>query len=83
MNFLMPHSPKQEISINKNGVLNNLSFVLKDMCKIKGLKTSCGNPDFYVKCSIAEDHAPFLNELLKKNKRLIVNKYCINICPVL
>jgi uncharacterized membrane protein YgaE (UPF0421/DUF939 family) len=40
MNFLMPHSPKQEISINKNGVLNNLSFVLKDMCKIKGLKTS-------------------------------------------
>ena len=64
MNFLMPHSPKQEISINKNGVLNNLSFVLKDMCKIKGLKTSCGNPDFYVKCSIAEDHAPFLNELL-------------------
>ena len=64
MNFLMPHSPKQEISINKNGVLNNLSFVLKDMCKIKGLKTSCGNPDFYVKCSIAKDHAPFLNELL-------------------
>lgn len=64
MNFLMPHSPKQEISINKNGVLNNLSFVLKDMCKIKGLKTSCGNPDFYVNCSIAEDHAPFLNELL-------------------
>lgn len=64
MNFLMPHSPKQEISINKNGELNNLSFVLKDMCKIKGLKTSCGNPDFYHKCSIAEDHAPFLNELL-------------------
>ena len=65
MNFLMPHSPKQEISINKNGVLNNLSFVLKDMCKVKGLKTSCGNPDFYDKCSIAKDHAPFLNELLK------------------
>ena len=64
MNFLMPHSPKQEIAINKNGVLNNLSFVLKDMCKIKGLKSSCGNPDFYVKCSIAKDHAPFLNELL-------------------
>ena len=64
MNFLMPHSPKREISINKNGVLNNLSFVLKDMCKIKGLKTSCGNPDFYVKCYNAEDHAPFLNELL-------------------
>lgn len=65
MNFLMPHSPKQEISINKNGVLNNLSFVLKDMCKVKGLKTSCGNPDFYDKCSIAKDHALFLNELLK------------------
>ena len=57
MNFLMPHSPEEDIKIKKDGILSGLNFVLKDMCKVKNLKTSCGNPDFYSKCEIAKNHA--------------------------
>ena len=70
MNFLMPHSPVNEIKINKDGILSGLNFVLKDMCKVKNLKTSCGNPDFYAKCEIAEKHAPFLYDLLNNGATL-------------
>ena len=70
MNFLMPHSPAEDIKINKDGILNGLNFVLKDMCKVKDFKTSCGNPDFYSKCEIAENHAPFLYELLNNGATL-------------
>jgi len=70
MNFLMPHSPKMDIQINKNGLLSNLNFVVKDMCKIKGHKTSCGNPDFYQKCQLAYDYAPFLKNILNAGATL-------------
>ena len=70
MNFLMPHSPAEDIKIKKDGILNDLNFVLKDMCKVKDFKTSCGNPDFYSKCEIAENHAPFLYELLNNGATL-------------
>ena len=66
MNFFMPHSPKKDISINNIGLLKNLKFVLKDMCEIKGLKTSCGNPDFYNLCKPASKHAPFLLNILNE-----------------
>ena len=66
MNFLMPHSPKGDIQINKTGLLSNLNFVVKDMCKIKNHKTSCGNPDFYQKCKVASDFAPFLKIFLRQ-----------------
>ena len=64
MNYLMPHSPNEDISINNNGNLYKLKFVLKDMCDVKNLKTSCGNPDFFQKCDFAKEHAPFLKDLL-------------------
>ena len=67
MNFLMPHSPAEDIKIKKDGILSGLNFVLKDMCKVKNLKTSCGNPDFYSKCEIAKNHAPFLYDLLNNH----------------
>ena len=70
MNFLMPHSPAEDIKIKKDGILNGLNFVLKDMCKVKDIKASCGNPDFYSKCEIAENHAPFLYELLNNGATL-------------
>ena len=70
MNFLMPHSPAEDIKIKKDGILNGLNFVLKDMCKVKDFKTSCGNPDFYSKCEIAKNHAPFLYELLNNGATL-------------
>ena len=70
MNFLMPHSPTEDIKIKKDGILSSLNFVLKDMCKVKDFKTSCGNPDFYSKCEIAENHAPFLYELLNNGATL-------------
>ena len=66
----MPHSPKMDIQINKNGLLSNLNFVVKDMCKIKGHKTSCGNPDFYQKCQLAYDYAPFLKNILNAGATL-------------
>ncbi len=66
----MPHSPKMDIQINKNGLLSNLDFVVKDMCKIKGHKTSCGNPDYYQKCQLAYDYAPFLKEILEAGATL-------------
>ena len=66
MNYLMPHSPKKDISLNECGLLSNLNFVLKDMCDVKNLKTSCGNPDFFKKCDFAKDYAPFLKDLLNE-----------------
>ena len=70
MNFLMPHSPKRDIQIYKTGLLSNLNFVVKDMCKIKNHKTSCGNPDFYQKCKVASDFAPFLKVILEEGATL-------------
>ena len=70
MNYLMPHSPKKDIYINEYGQLSNLKFVLKDMCDVKNLKTSCGNPDFFKKCDFANDHAPFLKDLLNEGSVL-------------
>ena len=66
MNYLMPHSPKKDISLNEYGLLSNLNFVLKDMCDVKNVKTSCGNPDFFKKCDFANDYAPFLKDLLNE-----------------
>ena len=66
MNYLMPHSPKNDIYLNEYGLLSNLKFVLKDMCDVKNLKTSCGNPDFFKKCDFANDYAPFLKDLLNE-----------------
>ena len=66
MNYKMPHSPKKDISLNEYGLLSNLNFVLKDMCDVKNLKTSCGNPDFFKKCDFANDYAPFLKDLLNE-----------------
>ena len=66
MNYLMPHSPKKDISLNEYGLLSNLNFVLKDMCDVKNFKTSCGNPDFFKKCDFANDYAPFLKDLLNE-----------------
>ena len=66
MNYLMPHSPKKDISLNEYGLLSDLNFVLKDMCDVKNLKTSCGNPDFFKKCDFAKDYAPFLKDLLNE-----------------
>ena len=34
------------------------------MCEIKNFKTSCGNPEFYENCKIADDYAPFLKNIL-------------------
>ncbi len=64
MNFLMPHSPKKTIRLSKKGILNGKTFLLKDMCDVRGLKCSCGNPDFYKKCTPAKDFAPFLKQIL-------------------
>ena len=66
MNYLMPHSPKKDISLNEYGLLSSLNFVLKDMCDVKNFKTSCGNPDFFKKCDFANDYAPFLKDLLNE-----------------
>ena len=66
MNYLMPHSPKKDISLNEYGLLSNLNFVIKDMCDVKNLKTSCGNPVFFKKCDFANGYAPFLKDLLNE-----------------
>ena len=62
MTYLVPHSPTNDIYKSKTGLLQNFQFVLKDMCKVKGLKTSCGNPDFYNQNTPARDNAIFLDE---------------------
>ena len=66
MNYLMPHSPINPIIESYNGRLKNLKFVLKDMCDIKNIKTSCGNPDFYKACEPAKKHAEFLSNILSE-----------------
>ena len=66
MNYLMPHSPINPIIESYNGNLKNLKFVLKDMCDVKNIKTSCGNPDFYKACEPAKKHAEFLSNILSE-----------------
>ena len=70
MSYLVPHSPKNSIFFNKTGSLKNLNFLVKDMCKVKYHRTSCGNPDFYQKCLPADDYAPFLKEILEAGATL-------------
>ena len=66
----MPHSPTRDIQTNKTGLLSKLNFVVKDMCKIKDYRTSCGNPDFYQKFQPADDLAPFLKKILEAGATL-------------
>ena len=66
----MPHSPIRDINLINLGPLSDLTFVVKDMCEIKGFKSSCGNPDFYEKCEVASDFAPFLKNILNKGATL-------------
>ena len=66
----MPHSPLRDINLISIGPLSDLTFVVKDMCEIKGFKSSCGNPDFYEKCLPADDFAPFLKDILNKGATL-------------
>ena len=70
MNYLMPHSPTRDIQITNTGLLSKLNFVVKDMCKIKNHRTSCGNPDFYAKCQPADDFSPFLKNILEAGATL-------------
>ena len=70
MTYLVPHSPPKKIILNSSGLLNELKFLVKDMCDIKGLKTSCGNPDFFNKCIPAKEYAPFLKGILNAGASL-------------
>ena len=66
MNFLAPHTPKDKIQTSHEGNLLNMKFLCKDMCHIKGFKTSCGNPDFYKHSKEAIENAPFLQKILNE-----------------
>ena len=66
MSYLVPHSPKQEIKITHNGLLKNKKFVVKDMCDIKDVRCSCGNPDFYNLNQPSKIYAPFLKKILNE-----------------
>ena len=66
MNFLTPHTPKDKIQTSHKGNLLNMKFLCKDMCHIKGFKTSCGNPDFYKHSTKAIENAPFLQKILNE-----------------
>ena len=66
MDFLAPHSPKNKIQTSYKGNLLNMRFLCKDMCQIKGFKTSCGNPDFYKHTAEATENAPFLEKILNE-----------------
>ena len=64
MSYLVSHSPKMDISLSSDGILLGMTFLCKDMCHIKGYKTSCGNPDFYKHSTKAKNYAPFLKKIL-------------------
>ena len=66
MNFLVPHTPKDKIQTSHEGSLLNMRFLCKDMCHVKGFKTSCGNPDFYKHSTKAIENAPFLQKILNE-----------------
>ena len=66
MDFLAPHSPKNKIQTSYKGNLLDMRFLCKDMCQIKGFKTSCGNPDFYKHSTKANENAPFLKKILNE-----------------
>ena len=66
MTYLVPHSPKKKICISNSGYLSGMTFLCKDMCDIKGFKSSCGNPDFYKHSKEALDYAPFLKKIMNE-----------------
>ena len=66
MDFLAPHSPKNKIQTSYKGNLLDMRFLCKDMCQIKGFKTSCGNPDFYKHSTKVNENAPFLQKILNE-----------------
>ena len=66
MDFLAPHSPKNKIQTSYKGNLLDMRFLCKDMCQIRGFKTSCGNPDFYKRTAEATENAPFLEKILNE-----------------
>jgi len=70
MNYMMPHSPKETIKLIDIGILKGKTFLVKDMCDVKGIRCSCGNPDFYKKCLPANDFAPFLKKILLEGASL-------------
>ena len=70
MNYMIHILLKETIKLIDNGILKGKKFLVKDMCDVKGLKCSCGNPDFYNKCLPAKDFAPFLKKILLEGASL-------------
>jgi amidase len=54
-----------------SGVLNGLTFSVKDVFDIKDYKSSAGNPDYLRTHGPSEENAPVINELLENGARLI------------
>jgi amidase len=53
------------------GILDNLTFAIKDVIDIKGQKTSCGNPTWLKHQNISEQHADCVKLLLENGSQCI------------
>ena len=55
---------KSHVMPTRKGILDNLTFAVKDVIDIKGQKTSCGNPTWLSHQLICEVHAICVEQLL-------------------
>jgi amidase len=67
---LMPHTPVAPIAGASGGPLAGLSFTVKDMFAVRGLKRSNGNADFYAQAEPAATNAAAVQSLLDASASL-------------
>lgn len=59
------------VNPTRKGILDNLTFAVKDVIDIKGQKTSCGNPTWLAQQLACEVHAICIEQLLASGARCI------------
>lgn len=74
--FCYPGSPfvpgsKKIIGPTATGVLDGLTFAVKDLIDVRGAKTGCGNPQWLYQTTTAEYSAPCVEALLQAGAQFI------------
>jgi amidase len=71
---------KVNVNPTRKGVLDNLTFAVKDVIDIKGQKTSCGNPTWLSQQLVCEVHAICIEQLLASGAmcvgKTVLGEFC-------
>ena len=64
-----PFITKFTMNPSQEGILNSLTFAVKDVFNIKGYKTGCGNPLWHDSQPISEVNAICIDQLLSSGEK--------------